>query len=113
MPLPKLCNAFSLSMLTKASSESTEWLVRVEKISLVAARTILAGGFDSYVGHPDTAVILSKEEHLNIHVPESRGEVTLNAGDMLVVAQYGQRLEKGATVLPPDAKFYWLKVTLA
>ena len=60
----------------------------------------------SVVGHADTAALLG--------VPCNRQTLTLDEGDILVVAQYkGPRLPEGTTVLPEGARFDWVLVTFA
>jgi hypothetical protein len=106
----KLCNAFALSMLPGFPSEGREWLVKVEALSLEQARATLADGFESLVGHSDTAKMLSSL--LGLSVSCVRKDLTLKAGDSLIVAQYaGPRLPEGSSVLPPDAKVQWAKVS--
>ena len=88
-------NAFSLNMLpTMATPQVRELTTRPE-----------LGGFESVVGHEDTANLLG--------LSFNRQSVVLVPGDTLVVAQYnGSRLPEGATELPEGASFRWVEVTL-
>lgn len=57
----------------------------------------------SCVGHADTAAVLG--------VPMARISVTLQAGDVLYVAQLrGGRLPEGCTTLPEGFGFDWVRV---
>lgn len=101
-----LVNAFSLNMIRES-----EALIRIKKVSLEEAREIIAEGFTSAVGHPDTAAILS--DLLGMEVAPNRATITLQRGDKLLVAQYvGPRLPEGTTKLPEGAKivFYLVEV---
>jgi hypothetical protein len=90
-----LGNAFSLNMVPRG--------VKVDIVELDNQPSF--EGLTSVVGHPTTATLLG--------VPFNRASVTLNKGDMLVVAQYsGPRLEEGATVLPEGAEFRWFRVVV-
>lgn len=100
-----LGNAFSLQMLDLSKKTSVE-------IAPVAMEEVLASGFESCVGHQDTANVLSTL--LGVEVPMQRVSVHLDSGDILYVAQFiGGRLPEGATTLPEGMEFAFLKVTLA
>lgn len=102
-----LANAFSLNMLSQAKA-----LVNVEQISLEEAKTVLANGFVSAIGHQDTANILSNM--LGVVVEVNRVNVVLNDDTTLIVAQYkGPRLPEGSTELPEDARIKFYRVRLA
>lgn len=63
-------------------------------------------GIESCVGHADTAAALG--------VPMRRVSVTLQAGDVLYVAQLrGGRLPEGTTTLPEGFGFDWVRVEVA
>ena len=101
-----LANAFSLNMLSQAKA-----LVSVEQISLEEAKTVLANGFVSAIGHQDTANVLSNL--LGIDVPMNRVNVVLDNDTTLIVAQYkGPRLPEGSTTLPEGAKIEFYRVKL-
>ena len=100
----KFANAFSLSMLGDVTT--TRLIVR--KLSKEEVKLILSQGFESYIGHQDTANVLSNE--LGLDVPCNRGMLLLGKDDVAIVAQYmGGRLPEGATQLPEGATFnYYL-----
>lgn len=100
----KFANAFSLSMLGDVTT--TRLIVR--KLSKEEVKLILGQGFESYVGHQDTANVLSNE--LGLDVPCNRGMLLLGKDDVAIVAQYmGGRLPEGATQLPEGTTFnYYL-----
>lgn len=93
-----VCNAFSLQMLKSFPAKVT-----IEEIAAPSKEELLA--MDSAVGHPDTAAVIGVEC--------KRVNVSLNAGDEVVVAQLqGGRLPEGSTTLPEGFSFKWLKVTI-
>jgi hypothetical protein len=108
----KLANAFSISMLcwpygSLAPAVACFTRVSLREVSERARRE----GIESYVGHADTARLLSNL--LGVEVPVNRASLALNATDELVVAQYrGPRLPEGATELPAGAtiEFYQVRV---
>lgn len=100
----KLLNAFSFNML--AGFPAT---VEVKELSLEEARRLVQAGFESAVGHPDTAAVFS--DQLGVQVAANRVSVTLSEGEEALVGQYrGPRLPEGATTLPPGATIKWLRV---
>ena len=102
----KLLNAFSLNMLAEFPAQPL-----FEEISLGEARKALADGFESAVGHVETATVFS--EQLGIAVPVNRTTVSLSAGDVAIIGQYrGPRLPEGATTLPDGATIKWYRVTV-
>ena len=98
-----LTNAFSINMLNRSS-----YVIAFIPSTEDEARALLGQGFVSAVGHAETAGIL--EEMLGLPVPANRINVTLQKGDVAVVAQYiGPRLPEGATTLPEGARIeFWL-----
>ena len=100
----KFANAFSLSMLGDVTT--TRLIVR--KLSKEEVKLILGQGFESYVGHLDTANVLSNEFGLDVQY--SREKLLLGKDDVVIVAQYmGARLPEGITQLPEGATFnYYL-----
>ncbi len=103
---PLLLNAFSINML--AALPAT---VELKEITVADARAALASGFDSAVGHKDTAAVFSAE--LGIPVAENRTTVALAPGAVAVVGQYrGPRLPEGATALPEGARIQWVLLTV-
>lgn len=94
--MTKLCNAFSINMLTGDAIAS------FKKIAPPVGEQV-----ESYVGHQDTANLLSSI--LQVPVPCNRQGVTLEIGEIIWVAQYtGPRLPEGATELPAGANIqFW------
>ena len=102
----KLLNAFSLNMLAVFPAQPL-----FEEISLYEAKETLQSGFDSAVGHADTANVFS--DLLGIPVPSARATISLQKGDIALVGQYrGPRLPEGATTLPEGASVVWYRVTV-
>lgn len=101
-----LLNAFSFNMI--ASYPTT---VIASEVGLEEARELLAGGFESAVGHEDTARVFETE--LRLPVAWQRRNVSLSRGAGAIVGQYrGPRLPEGATQLPEGATIQWLLVTV-
>ena len=99
-----LANAFSLQMLDLSDAVSVE-------IVPVTKEEVAASGFESVVGHQDTANVLTTL--LGVEVPMQRVSVRLESGDVLYVAQVtGGRLPEGATTLPEGFTLAFVKVTL-
>ena len=97
-----LCNAFSINMLNAD--------VEVSFTRITNPGELLDHGFESAVGHADTAAVFSSE--LGLAVPANRATVALDKETMLVVGQYkGPRLTEGATKLPDGAVIEWWAVT--
>ena len=102
----KLLNAFSLNMVTFPVA------ISVTEISVSEARALLASGFESAVGHADTAAVFSGL--LGLTVQTNRVTICLGGGDQAVVGQYtGPRLPEGATVLPEGAAIKWLLLAIS
>jgi len=102
-----LANAFSLNMLPLESGKT-----QIREIEQEDAICILnSSQFKSYVGHKDTAEILSLM--LGIQVLPNRESFEFNIGTKkMLVAQYsGNRLPEGATQLPEGARFRWFEVS--
>lgn len=93
-----ISNAFSLQMLTGDAMISVKEIPE-EDFNNVKNTT------KSVVGHKDTATVLGVEFN--------RENISLQKGDVLYVAQIvGGRLPEGATELPNDFKFKYLKVAI-
>lgn len=102
----RLLNAFSLNMLAVFPAQPL-----FEEISLDEARESLATGFQSAVGHADTAAVFSSQ--LGIEVPANRTTISLSKGSVVVIGQYiGPRLPEGSTTLPEGATIKWFRVTV-
>ena len=93
-----ISNAFSLGMLPKNLLEKVKFDPSSQEEALgVPAKSI--------VGHADTAEVLGVEFN--------RESVTLEAGDVMYVAQLqGGRLPEGCKTLPEGFRFEWVKVSL-
>lgn len=99
----KLFNAFSLSFMGSITHVTFE----VREVTSSESRDLLSEDLESFIGHQDTAEILSRE--LGLLVPVNRQKAEVRDGESFIVAQYiGPRLPEGTTVLPKDAhiKFY-------
>ena len=87
-------NAFSLGMVPR-------YLLGAVRLSACGEPD--TAGLTSCVGHADTAAVLG--------VAMARISVTLQAGDVLYVAQLrGGRLPEGCTTLPEGFGFDWIRV---
>lgn len=99
-----LGNAFSLQMLDTSKAA-------VVNIVPASMEEVAASGFESVVGHQDTANVLSTM--LGVPVPMNRVSLKLDADTVLYVAQViGGRLPEGATTLPEGTALCFLKVVL-
>ena len=104
---PCLLNAFSANQLVAFPAR-----VHFIPITVAEACALLAGGFVSAVGHPDTAALFSRL--LGLPVPVQRDDVPLPPGARSVLGQYrGPRLPEGVAVLPPNASIEWLMVRVS
>ena len=106
-----IANAFSINML---SLEVGITNLQIGPTSPEFIRQVVeeANGFESIVGHADTAAIFSGL--LNLDVPCNRATFQLEEDHVLFVGQYkGPRLPEGATSLPEGAKVEWAMVTIA
>lgn len=104
-----VCNAFSLNMINP-SENGGRMVATIQVMSMDTIRHLLSfGGWESYVGHADTANVFSDE--LEIEVPMNRGNLVVTASDELIVGQYnGPRLAEGTKVLPEGATIVWFSV---
>ena len=101
-----LVNALSLNMFLI----SDEITLKIKKLTLEEARSLVKGGFFSAVGHPDTARLLTGL--LGVEIPFNRTGILLTGDDEALVAQYrGPRLPEGATELPEGAAFEFYLIT--
>ena len=97
MPKIVLCNAFSLSMISKTPTAVGIWEATTEQV-----KKLLQGGFESAVGHPATASLLSKL--LGMPVKAERKMVTLDEDTILVVFQLLTRLPEGKILSEEELK---------
>ena len=106
-----IANAFSLNMLTLDVGATDLQVCRIPP-EYIRQEIAEAGGFESIVGHADTAAIFSSL--LGLDVPCNRATFQLEEDVILFVGQYkGPRLPEGATSLPEGAKVEWAMVTIA
>lgn len=97
-------NAFSLQMIDDLAKATNLRIVPITPADVPQDA-------ESVVGHADTARFLSGI--LGWPVAFNRANVSLNAGDILYVAQLtGGRLPEGATELPAGVKLAWYRVTI-
>ena len=100
-----ILNAFSANMIGNFPVN-----VSFREVSVEEAAS-LANGAQSGVGHADTAAVFSSV--LGKTVEMNRANVSLSAGDSVLVGQYsGQRLPEGCKELPPGATIKWLVVAV-
>lgn len=96
-------NAFSLNMLEGEFLELG--FIRLEKD--LAKEIVKSPSIKSYVGHADTAAVMSSD--LGVEIQFNRETLNLTFKDqVLLVGQYrGPRLEEGAKTLPEGALLEW------
>lgn len=105
----KLLNAISLNFFAAELQINNGVMLSVIKIGTEQAKQELLQGFDSFIGHPDLANILS--QMLGMEVPVHRGQYQFEPGDVMIIAQYvGPRLPEGATQLPEGAEIQFFRV---
>jgi hypothetical protein len=104
----KLLNAFSFNMVKNFPCE-----VKAVEVSANQAASMLEGsGYESAVGHADTANVFANV--LGIVVPCNRATIALSVGDMAIVGQYkGPRLPEGTKELPEGASIQWILVEVS
>ena len=103
-----LSNAFSLQMLPGVISGN--WGLATVTVDKVAPPEVPADVM-SYIGHQDTAAVVS--DILGRNIPANRGNIALEYGDVLYVAQItGGRLPEGSTTLPEGYEIVFLRVTV-
>lgn len=96
-------NAFSLNMLEGEFLELG--FIKLEKN--LAREIVKSPNIKSFVGHTDTAAVMSSE--LDVEIEFNRETLNLTFKDqVLLVGQYrGPRLEEGAKTLPEGAILEW------
>lgn len=106
----KILNAFSINMLPELEGKKKH-TVTFEPITISEAKSaIKKSDIESYIGHEDTATILS--DLLEKEIPFHRGFAKLGFGDTALIAQFGERLPEGTKKLPKGAKLNFFKVSL-
>jgi hypothetical protein len=104
--MKKIMNAFSLNMLAELPASPL-----FEEITLEQVRVELADGFESCVGHADTAAVYT--DVLGMEVPAVRSTISLVKGEVVVIGQYrGPRLPEGCHILPEGATIQWIRLTV-
>lgn len=107
----KVMNAFSINMLPEKLAEGSEaHTVEFRPVSTAKAKELVKSDTESFIGHEDTAAILS--DLLEKDIPMHRGFAKLNIGETALVAQFGQRLPEGTKKLPEGAKLNFFQVTV-
>ena len=98
----KLANAFSINMLPGNS------VVKFTQITTDQAKEILDNNIESFIGHTDTANVLTTI--LGVPILVNRASLIAQKGESFIVAQFsGPRLPEGTTSLPEGAKItFWL-----
>lgn len=100
-------NSVSLQMIPATQSKFA-WTGR--KVSNEEASSLVSDGLVSFIGHADTARVLSGL--LGVEVPFRRAFGVLSPGESVLVAQItGGRLPEGATTLPEGVKLQFWVVT--
>jgi len=101
-----LCNSFSINMLASLPAQPT-----FRELTLVEVKEVLAAGFESAVGHADTAAVFA--DVLDLAVPAVRSTMSLRKGDVAIIGQYrGPRLPEGCKTLPDGATIQWVHLTV-
>ena len=104
-----LANAFSVNML---SAEGDSY-IRFTKLGEDEVKALLSSGFESTIGHPGTAQVLT--EKLGLQVEANRKAVRLAEGDKLIVAQVewpGGRLPEGRVLTKEEVEKLPIKYLL-
>lgn len=103
-PQTFLANALAPSMIADPTAR-----LDFAEITLETARALAADAV-SHVGHADTAACFA--DALRRPVEQSRASLTLSVGDILLIGQIvAGRLPEGATTLPENVRFRWLRIT--
>jgi hypothetical protein len=107
-----LANAFSANMLS-ADADGDSY-IRFTRLSEFEVKALLSsGGFESTIGHPGTAQVLT--EKLGLQVEANRKAVRLAKGDKLIVAQVewpGGRLPEGRVLTKEEVEKLPIKYLL-
>jgi len=91
----KIFNALSINLIPEGGE------INLIPISASTATFLLRDGVKSFIGHAETAAVISSQ--LGIDVPFNRAHGSIE--DAAIIAQYvGPRLPEGATALPDGAE---------
>lgn len=108
----KFANAFSISMVSSyiENSDYRDVDVKIREVTQhIVSKELKRLGVESYIGHADTALILSGI--LDVDIPINRGSLTIEFDESIFVAQYsGPRLPEGSTQLPEGASFKFYEI---
>ena len=105
----EIVNALSLQMLENGFERGNLFITKIG--AKTAAHILGRRGVESYIGHKDTANVLSNL--LNIDISCERRALRLVKNKTVMVAQLtGGRLPEGCTELPQNCKFEFYLVTL-
>lgn len=95
----KVLNGFPMGAMPE-EAEIISYEVKLEK----AKKLVVSNWYESYVGHADTASILT--QMLGVPIEFNRCSAVFEIGDIILTCAYtGPRLPEGATSLPEGAKF--------
>lgn len=101
----KLFNAFSIQMIDIEDVANVEF----KAINKEEAARLLSNSVESYIGHVDTAAVVS--DILDIEVECQRRFGHIDKGEAAVVAQVvGGRLPEGCTKLPENMAIKFFRV---
>lgn len=101
----KLFNAFSIQMIDIEDVANVEF----KAINKEEAACLLSNSVESYIGHADTAAVVS--DLLGIEVECQRRFGHIDKGEAAVVAQVvGGRLPEGYTKLPENMAIKFFRV---
>ncbi len=101
-----ISNAFSINMI-----ELKEQQIKFTPVEVSEIKDLLANGFESSVGHVDTANLFSNI--LGVEVIANRRNDKIDNDTVLIVGQYtGPRLPEGVTSLPEGAVINWWRVEI-
>jgi len=76
--------------------------LRVREVSVETVKELLAGGFESAIGHESTAALLTKL--LGVEVKADRRQITIDTNTVLVVFQLMSRLPEGKVLTEEELK---------
>jgi hypothetical protein len=89
-----LLNAISISMVPEGGT------IEIRPISLEEVKRLVQGGFQSYIGHPSTAQLLTTL--LGVEVPVNRAMFVATAPTTAVVVSLLERLPEGKVLGPEE-----------
>ena len=104
-----ITNSFSLQMLSGSVNMITTEIVSREDVLELLEKDV---SIESYIGHADTANVISNI--LGISIPMNRGFFKFTGSkETIIVAQLtGGRLPEGATTIPEGMEIKWFLVTV-